>query len=371
MRRVFISHSTKNTKIAKRICAKLERDGWKCWIAPRDIVPGSDWAESIVAAIEGSQLMIALISKDACDSEHVSRELDRAAANRVPMLPARLDATPLTGQFAYFLGNRQSLDLAGRSWNDFESDVVNAVRTLLTPSGGRTEVGDSPQPTSPGQPSPAVHPGAGQPPSGIQTFIAGAMKREKALADVDLSEPRTLGLAFTILISVSLATAILHIPAWNEQGIHYGNPAFIPLATAYELIEPIAFCLLLHLAIRMFGATADALQFFSAFCLLGAYWLMSNIAQAPVWVRTIAFHRGGGLDSLPIGDLAVIAAGSAAAYAFKIVLARSLFRAFHITEQLGAIRAALSFVTGIALWILSAWVISKPLEDSLYKLGGS
>jgi hypothetical protein len=371
MRRVFISYSTKNTKIVKRICAALERAGWKCWIAPRDISPGSDWAESIVAAIEGSRLMIAVVSKDACDSEHVARELDRAAANRVPILPARLDATPLSGQFAYFLGNKQSLDLAGRSWNDFESDVVNAVRTLLTPSGGRAEVGDNPQPASPGQPSPAFHPTAGQSPGGIYTFIAGAMKREKALADVDLSEPRTLGLAFTILISVSLATAILHIPAWNEQGIHYGNPAFIPLATAFDLIEPIAFCLLLHLAIRMFGAAADALQFFNAFCLLGAYWLMSNIVQAPVWVRAIAFHRGVPLDSLPIGDLAVIAAGSAAAFAFKIVLARSLFKAFHITEQLGAIRAALSFLTGIAMWILTAWVISKPLEDSLYKLGGS
>jgi len=360
MQRVFISHSTKNVKIAKRICAALERGGWKCWIAPRDISPGSDWAESIVAGIEGSQLMIAVVSKDACESEHVARELDRAAANRIPILPARLDATPLIGQFAYFLGNKQSLDLAGRSWNDFESDVVNAVRTLLTPSGGRAEVADNLQPASPGQS-----------PGGIYTFIAGAMKQEKALADVDLSEPRTLGLAFAILLSASLATAILHIPAWNEQGIHYGNPAFIPLATAYDLIEPVAFCLLLHLAIRMFGAAADALQFFSAFCLLGSYWLMSNIVQAPVWVRTIAFHRGVPLDSLPIGDLAVIAAGSAAALAFKIVLARSLFRAFHVTEQLGAVRAALSFVTGIALWILSAWVISKPLEDSLYKLGGS
>ncbi len=312
MRHVFISYSTKNTKTAKRICAALERDGRKCWIAPRDISPGRDWAESIVAAIKGSQLMIAVVSKDACDSEDMARELHRAAANRVPILPARLDGTPLTGQFAYFLGNKQSLDLAGRSWSDFESDVVNAVRTLLTPSGGPADMGDNAQPASCREPSPAVHTTAGEPPSVIQTFIAGAMKQEKALADVNLSEPRTLGSAFTILVCMSLATAILHIPAWNEKGIHYGNPAFIPLATAGDLIEPIAFCLLLYLAIRMFGGTADALQFFSAFCLLGAYWLMSNIALAPVWVRTIAFHRGAKGDPLPIEDLAVIAAGSAA-----------------------------------------------------------
>ncbi len=31
----------------------------------------------------------------------------------------------------------------------------------------------------------------------------------------------------------------------------------------------------------------------------------------------------------------------------------------------------MSFVTGTAMWILSVWVISKPYEKSLYKLGGS
>ncbi|HXQ15450.1 MAG TPA: toll/interleukin-1 receptor domain-containing protein [Caulobacteraceae bacterium] len=40
---VFISYSSKDKTTADAICALLERDGAKCWIAPRDILPGEAW----------------------------------------------------------------------------------------------------------------------------------------------------------------------------------------------------------------------------------------------------------------------------------------------------------------------------------------
>ena len=38
---VFISHSSQDRKWAEMACAELERRGIGCWIAPRDITPGT------------------------------------------------------------------------------------------------------------------------------------------------------------------------------------------------------------------------------------------------------------------------------------------------------------------------------------------
>jgi hypothetical protein len=44
-RDVFISYSSKDKPTADAVCATLEANGIRCWIAPRDVVPGSDWGE--------------------------------------------------------------------------------------------------------------------------------------------------------------------------------------------------------------------------------------------------------------------------------------------------------------------------------------
>ena len=42
---VFISHSSKDKIVADSIVAALEAAHIRCWIAPRDIKPGTDWGE--------------------------------------------------------------------------------------------------------------------------------------------------------------------------------------------------------------------------------------------------------------------------------------------------------------------------------------
>ena len=48
---VFISYSSKDKPAADAACAILELKGIRCWIAPRDIVPGTDWGELIIDAL--------------------------------------------------------------------------------------------------------------------------------------------------------------------------------------------------------------------------------------------------------------------------------------------------------------------------------
>lgn len=75
---VFISHSSADKRAADAACALLEARGIKCWIAPRDIRPGSDWGESIITAIEQARIMLLLLSKQANVSPQIRREVERA-----------------------------------------------------------------------------------------------------------------------------------------------------------------------------------------------------------------------------------------------------------------------------------------------------
>ena len=63
---VFISYSTKDKVIADTVCAKLEENNIRVWIAPRDVPPGSNFAEAIVNAI--NEMMIKRVSFMVCSS---------------------------------------------------------------------------------------------------------------------------------------------------------------------------------------------------------------------------------------------------------------------------------------------------------------
>ena len=48
----FISHAAEEAAVADELCRFLEQKGIGCWIAPRDVAPGSDYASEIVDGIE-------------------------------------------------------------------------------------------------------------------------------------------------------------------------------------------------------------------------------------------------------------------------------------------------------------------------------
>ena len=64
-RDVFVSYSTRDKAAADAVCASLEINGLRCWIAPRDIVPGMDWGEAIIDAMNTSRVMVLVFSSHA------------------------------------------------------------------------------------------------------------------------------------------------------------------------------------------------------------------------------------------------------------------------------------------------------------------
>ncbi len=48
---VFVSYASQDAAVANSIVENLEQHGLKCWIAPRDVKPGAQYADAIVRAI--------------------------------------------------------------------------------------------------------------------------------------------------------------------------------------------------------------------------------------------------------------------------------------------------------------------------------
>ena len=60
---VFISYASQDAPIAKLLVEALENHGISCWIAPRDVVPGSLYADEIVGAINAAKIVVLVLSE--------------------------------------------------------------------------------------------------------------------------------------------------------------------------------------------------------------------------------------------------------------------------------------------------------------------
>ena len=107
---VFVSYSTADKPVADAVCATLERHGVRCWIAPRDILPGLDWGAAIVDAIGASKVMVLVFSAAANKSPQIKREVERAVHKGVAIIPLRIEDVPLGKTLEYFISSSHWLD---------------------------------------------------------------------------------------------------------------------------------------------------------------------------------------------------------------------------------------------------------------------
>lgn len=88
---IFISYSSKDKPVADAVCAHLEARKIKCWIAPRDLLPGILYQEGIIRAIEESRIMVFIFSSHSNSSPHIIRELTKAVSSGVIIIPFRIE----------------------------------------------------------------------------------------------------------------------------------------------------------------------------------------------------------------------------------------------------------------------------------------
>ncbi len=120
---VFISHSKANSEQARKICELLEQDNIGCYIAPRDINYGEDWAGSIAKSIKASKLFVFLLSEFSNDSRQCLKEVNVADNHNIPMLCVGLEMVQLNDSLEYHFSARQIPFLNGK---DYDMDVKQA-----------------------------------------------------------------------------------------------------------------------------------------------------------------------------------------------------------------------------------------------------
>lgn len=107
---IFVSHSNKDKIVADAVVAHLEREGIRCWCAPRDILSGASWASSIIQAINGCKAMVVVFSSNANQSDHIHREVERAVNHGIPVVPVRIEDVLPQGDLEYFLSSSHWMD---------------------------------------------------------------------------------------------------------------------------------------------------------------------------------------------------------------------------------------------------------------------
>jgi hypothetical protein len=128
---VFISYSTHDKYIADAICSKLENNNIRCWIAPRDILPGVEFGEAIVNAIEDCRIVLLVFSAKANDSPQVRKEVERAISKGKIILPFRVENVLPTKSMEYALSNTHWLNAITPPLESHIDKLLEIIHRLL------------------------------------------------------------------------------------------------------------------------------------------------------------------------------------------------------------------------------------------------
>jgi hypothetical protein len=130
---VFISHSAKDKTIADAVCATLESEGIRCWIAPRDVTPGREFGKCIMEAIKQVRIMVLVFTANANASAPVCKEIERAVNHDVIILPFRVENVIPDESLEYFIGNVHWLDAVTPPIEAHFRNLAKAIKILLAP----------------------------------------------------------------------------------------------------------------------------------------------------------------------------------------------------------------------------------------------
>jgi formylglycine-generating enzyme required for sulfatase activity/serine/threonine protein kinase len=134
---VFVSHASADAAFASSLVAALEAAGVRCWVAPRDIPAGADYASAIMGGLAAARMLLLVYSRHSVASEHVRREVERAVSRNVPVVPVRLEAVPPSPALEYMISSSQWVDAFPAPPEQHAAKVVEAVRRGV---GGGTDV---------------------------------------------------------------------------------------------------------------------------------------------------------------------------------------------------------------------------------------
>jgi hypothetical protein len=132
---VFISHSSNDKVAADATCAALEAAAIRCWIAPRDVRAGREYAEEIINAIDACHVMVLIFSASANASTQVRREIERAVSKGVTIVTMRIEDVLPSRSMEFYLDAIHWLDALTPPLTDHLQHLVEQVTANLRVDG--------------------------------------------------------------------------------------------------------------------------------------------------------------------------------------------------------------------------------------------
>src|SRR5262252_3705223 len=108
--RLFISYASEDASIADAIRTGLEQAGVACWIAPRDIEPGTSVPAAITAAIQSCSAQVLLLTAQSNTSRHVLSEVELAFNAGKPILAVLVGKVTPSADLQYFISTTHWFD---------------------------------------------------------------------------------------------------------------------------------------------------------------------------------------------------------------------------------------------------------------------
>lgn len=151
-KKVFISHSSKDSKTATAICNALEARGHECWMSSRDIKPGENFQGTIVRAIREAGVMVLVFSANANNSDEIKKEMALASQSKKMVIPVRAEDVLPSEDFTYELATRQWIDM----FVDWEK-AIEALSSQVGLSSPKEDTGVRPPPPPSAPVAPKSH----------------------------------------------------------------------------------------------------------------------------------------------------------------------------------------------------------------------
>ena len=126
-RSAFISHASGDAALAMQLCARLESQGIRCWIAPRDLKPGEPYSSEIVRGIEATDALVLLATPAAVDSKNVLNELEQAHRLHKTLLTVMVGKPQISRQLSYYIARLHWIEDSGTSVDGLAARLAQAL----------------------------------------------------------------------------------------------------------------------------------------------------------------------------------------------------------------------------------------------------
>lgn len=135
---IFISYSSKDIDIVKKVCDGFKANDFEYWVAHENGEFGGHYAATIVEEIGKCKVFVVFISKYSNLSTHVINEINSAVMRNKIIVPVMIGSVKLSPALEYYISSNHYIIYCD------EASFFNALTKRVSDILGRSLLGDNP-----------------------------------------------------------------------------------------------------------------------------------------------------------------------------------------------------------------------------------